>query len=413
MFRKNFDFSYFQKENILFFLMNIIYFSGSCVFFGFIVMYLTAQGYSSVECGVINTLISVSSLIFQPIAGYITDTFITIKKYLIFAGIGAMATTFLLPLTVDHHLLAALSIMLVALFVNPSTFLADTWAVTLREQYPYIDYGKNRAGGSIGYSITSVFAGSLIAPFGYNVLFIIHVICFALFILIIAQIPSIPCRNKRSKTTPATETTEETGLSFIAVIKILIKNRAYLLFLLSAIFYYICMKALSGNVTYKILELGGNDSDMGTALAIGAIFEVPFLFIMSRCIRRFRLSYLYLFSVSSIVIRALLMAVTTTLSAFYLSQIMQACSYGVFVAVSLEIVSRIVPSQIRTTAVTFMIGMTNGLGAIIGSFVAGILIDRFGVGSMAFIMLLSGILGLLIYIVPTVITLKKAPDQVV
>jgi len=49
--------------------------------------------------------------------------------------------------------------MIVALFTCPSTYLADTWSVTLREDLPYIDYGKNRAGGSFGYCAMSVIAG--------------------------------------------------------------------------------------------------------------------------------------------------------------------------------------------------------------------------------------------------------------
>ena len=58
------------------------------------------------------------------------------------------------------------------------------------------------------------------------------------------------------------------------------------------------MRAFSSNVSYKVLSLGGDDSMMGVALAIGAIFEVPFLFIINRCIHRFPLNHLYLFSVS-------------------------------------------------------------------------------------------------------------------
>ena len=50
--------SYFKKENLLFYAFNVVYFACSSLYFGFIVMYLTAHGYSSFECGVINTIIS-------------------------------------------------------------------------------------------------------------------------------------------------------------------------------------------------------------------------------------------------------------------------------------------------------------------------------------------------------------------
>lgn len=397
---KKIDTSYFQKENISFFFLNVIYFSANCMFFGFLVMYLTSKGYSGFECGVFNTLISICALIVQPISGYLTDTFITIKKYLIFTSIAAIAFTFALPLTVSNPILAAISVMLMAALVNPSAFLADTWAVTLRETYPHIDYGKNRSGGSIGYCITSIAAGYLVAPLGYHILFILHIVLFVIYILIVLTIPDIPCRNAKSAQPLSAEPSEHKSLSFLQVLNILLKNKPYLLFLTSSFCYYASMRAFSSNVSYKVLSLGGDDSMMGVALAIGAIFEVPFLFIINRCIHRFPLNHLYLFSVFCILFRGLFMAFAPTAGLMYFSQALQACSYGVYVAVSLEIVSRLVPPNIRTTSITLMVAVTSGLGAIIGCFIGGALIDSMGVDLMAYIMSIPCVVGILLYLIP-------------
>lgn len=416
--RRFFYSSYFCKENILFFLLNVVYYGTTSIYFGFLVMFLTEKGYSSFECGLFNTLVSIASLVVQPLAGYLTDTYITIKKYLVIASIAAIVFTFSLPLTVQMPVLAACCAFLMSAIINPCAFLADTWAVTLREDNPNIDYGKNRSGGSIGYFLVSMIAGELIAPFGYNTLFAIHMALFAVYLVIILQIPSVPCRNRaKQDETPQEEKEEEEekeekGYSLPQIIRMLAKNRAYMLFLVSAVFYFIGMRAFSANVTYKVLDLNGGDSAMGTALAVGAVFEVPFLFIINYCIHRFKLSYLYLLSVLSIVLRGVLMAAAPSMPLLYLSQMLQASSYGIYVAVSLEIVSRIVPASIRTTSITFMVAMTSGLGAIIGIFFGGVLIDMVGVNTMCWIMSMSSLLGFFIYLVPTLRAGKRDRETV-
>ncbi|MGI5958882.1 MAG: MFS transporter [Massiliimalia sp.] len=411
VFRRFFYSTYFCRENILFYLLNVVYYGTTSIYFGFLVMFLTEKGYSSFECGLFNTLVSIASLVVQPLAGYLTDTYITIKKYLIIASIAAIVFTFSLPLTVQYPVIAACCTFFMSAVINPCAFLADTWAVTLREDNPNIDYGKNRSGGSVGYFLVSIIAGELIAPFGYNTLFIIHMILFAAYLLIVLQIPSVPCRN-RGKSSEEQLDSSEKGYSFPQIIGMLFHNKAYCLFLFSAVFYFIGMRAFSANVTYKVLALNGGDSEMGAALAIGAIFEVPFLFIINYCIHRFKLSYLYLLCVSFIVLRGILMAAAPIMSLLYVSQILQACSYGIYVAVSLEIVSRIVPPSIRATSITFMVAMTSGLAAIIGIFFGGILIDQVGVDLMCWIMTLSSFLGLLIYLFPVIKASKKAPENI-
>ena len=59
-------------------------------------------------------------------AGYITDTVMSIKKYIILCSAGAILTTYLLPLTVHNMLGASISVMLLTLFAYPLTYLADT-----------------------------------------------------------------------------------------------------------------------------------------------------------------------------------------------------------------------------------------------------------------------------------------------
>ncbi|PWM38659.1 MAG: MFS transporter [Clostridiales bacterium] len=407
--------SYFKKENLLFYAFNVVYFACSSLYFGFIVMYLTAHGYSSFECGVINTIISLVEFLFQPVAGYITDTFMSIKKYIILCSAGAILTTYLLPLTVHNMLGASISVMLLTLFAYPLTYLADTWSVTLRESLSYIDYGKNRSGGSVGYSVTSALAGVLIAKFGYDLLFLLHVILFAVVIVIVLFIPGVPCGNARKKKVEGAQLQPEQGesLSFGGIIKMLLRNQKYMVFLLSTFCFYMALKAWCTYIPYKIIELGGADKELGYAIALAAVGEIPILFIMNRCVQRFRLSFIYITATLCLFARGLLMLTAQSMSMVMLSELLEAFTYAFFIAVSLEMINRIVPRSIRTTAVTVEVAVTNGLSGIIGTFIGGILVDRFGVDMMSLVMCVMSALGVLLFAVPTYIQFQRDRELVV
>ena len=407
--------SYFKKENLLFYAFNVVYFACSSLYFGFIVMYLTAHGYSSFECGVINPIISLVEFLFQPVAGYITDTFMSIKKYIILCSAGAILTTYLLPLTVHNMLGASISVMLLTLFAYPLTYLADTWSVTLRESLSYIDYGKNRSGGSVGYSVTSALAGVLIAKFGYDLLFLLHVILFAVVIVIVLFIPGVPCGNARKKKVEGAQLQPEQGesLSFGGIIKMLLRNQKYMVFLLSTFCFYMALKAWCTYIPYKIIELGGADKELGYAIALAAVGEIPILFIMNRCVQRFRLSFIYITATLCLFARGLLMLTAQSMSMVMLSELLEAFTYAFFIAVSLEMINRIVPRSIRTTAVTVEVAVTNGLSGIIGTFIGGILVDRFGVDMMSLVMCVMSALGVLLFAVPTYIQFQRDRELVV
>lgn len=405
--------SYFQRLNLLFFAFNFVYFSGSCVYFGFLVMYLSSQGFSSFECGIVNTVLGLCTLLFQPVAGYITDTFLTVRKYLILASVGTIVTTFLLPFLIQQPLaIVLLAIVPVALFAQPATFLADTWAVTLREQYDYLDYGKNRAGGSLGYSVMSALAGLFTAQWGYNSLFVLHVVFFVLLIIIVLQIPDIPCKNKRKKQQEQHEVQQQ-SLSFLQVFKVLLTIRPYVVFVLCAAVYSLGMRAMFSNNTFKLLEIGGGDTELGIALSIGAVFEVPVLLAITVACRKFKLNTLYLCCLIFQLLRGITYVTAQTPEVFYLSQALQALSYGTFVAVSLEIVSKLVPNHVRATAVTLMISMTSGFGGIAGSFLGGMLVEQMGAGQMAIWMTAIVTSALLVYSVYSFFLSKKNPEQLI
>ena len=122
----------------------------------------------------------------------------------------------------------------------------------------------------MGYSVTSALAGVLIAKFGYDLLFLLHVILFAVVIVIVLFIPGVPCGNARKKKVEGAQLQPEQGesLSFGGIIKMLLRNQKYMVFLLSTFCFYMALKAWCTYIPYKIIELGGADKELGYEMCI-------------------------------------------------------------------------------------------------------------------------------------------------
>ena len=68
------------------------YYAGYCVFSSYAVMYLTQLGCSASLCGVLTSLTLCANLAMEPVGGYITDTCLPTKHYLLrcIGAIGAL-----------------------------------------------------------------------------------------------------------------------------------------------------------------------------------------------------------------------------------------------------------------------------------------------------------------------------------
>ena len=321
------------------------------------------------------------------------------------------AVLLLAALLADSFLLIVLSVLIYFLFSTPVSHLVDTWVVTLRDNITYLDYGKTRLGGSLGYGLMAALAGWLMSLFGdYLVLYLCAMVTMALVMVFMIPIPDIPCKNAGKRNG---RREKEGSLPFWQALRVLLSNRVYLLFLLSSLGFYIALRPFSMNVSYKVMELGGGDNELGIALAVAAIAECPLFFVVTRFTRRYKLTLLYLVCVISIIIRGLLFGLAPNFPIFNIGQALHAISNGLYIVVYLEITRAIVPEQVRATGITLMVGISAGVGGIIGTICSGALIDAVGVAWMSIIMVAVVVVSALIYLLPMLALYRRAPDQLV
>lgn len=148
---------------VLFFSAYFIYYAVYCVFSSFIVLFLTEQGYSATVCGIITSLTFLANLLMEPVGGYITDTFLPTRRYLLVCiGIVSMVCAFCTKFMNQSWLLLP-GLVLSAGLAYPFSQLMDAWVNLSKESYPGLIYSRIRAGGSMVFAGMS---GSALADAG-------------------------------------------------------------------------------------------------------------------------------------------------------------------------------------------------------------------------------------------------------
>ena len=182
---------------VLFFSAYFIYYAVYCVFSSFIVLFLTEQGYSATVCGIITSLTFLANLLMEPVGGYITDTFLPTRRYLLVCiGIVSMVCAFCTKFMNQSWLLLP-GLVLAAGLAYPFSQLMDAWVNLSKESYPGLIYSRIRAGGSIGFAVMSVIGGFYFKHWGWNRYFQMQILLFLMMIPFLILLPDTRLGNHR------------------------------------------------------------------------------------------------------------------------------------------------------------------------------------------------------------------------
>lgn len=380
--------------NLTFACTQGFFWSANCMYFAFLVAYLGSIGFSYTLIGVVTTLMAIINVVVQPLGGYITDTFITPKRLMIISILLSIPVTFLLPLASTQPIAVIGIIMLITVLETCLGGIIDSWCIKLRERYNNINYPATRSLGSIGYGLSAFALGFVISSFGYLSMFIGHALFMAIVLLFILQLEDVPCSNRSGESTAA----REDKIGFFSAMKMLGKNNQYIVFVISAVFYNVGLRVIITFLPTLIAQKGGNESDLGIALGLAAFFEFPAMLAFIPIARRVKQHKLFVAVMLLGLIRVGGMLFAPNVQVLEILQLLQALSFGLYFPFLIEYVNSIVPRQINATAITIAQAVTSGLGAVVGNFIGGIIMQN--MGTTAFLIVNTGCIavGILIFL---------------
>lgn len=359
----------------LFCVIYLVYFGAYCIFSSFIVPYLIGLGYSAVYCGTVTSLSLLVSLLFQPVAGYLTDAKITMRLYLTVTAfaVGAMALTG--GGAVKYPAGCLIFCVALAALSYPFGQLLDAWVDAAHQCYPQVVYSRARAFGSLGYAAMSLLYGRLVSRVGYASYFPVQAAAFLMIIPLLWLLPEFsPHRAKEDR--------PRDNISFGQAMSLLFHNEKYRALLVLFTLYWLSHRPVGSYFSLIVQQRGGSDELYGLVCGIGAAAECVTLLVLAR----YKHSISVRKALPALLLAGLLRpAILLAFSdgwAMMAAQVIQSVAFAVYYTVSVSAFSKTADKRLHNVSVAAGLTVSSVVGTVTANLLGGFLCDKIGTKSV-------------------------------
>ncbi len=324
----------------------------------FLVLYYQELDFTGPQIGLLVGLTPLITLLTTPLWTGWADTmrrhrlvmgFIILGGALALVGL-SLATSFLPVL-----LLA----LLFSIFYAPLTSFADSATMFMLADKKEL-YGQVRVGGTIGFGLLAPLAGFLVQNFGLRVSF-----WGGAVLLLLALVVSQKLVHGHSPV----------GESARAGFRALLVNWQWYFFLALAFMGGVAMSATNNYLFPYLQELRANEATMGLVLTFGTFSEIPVLFFGYYLLRRFKPYGLLRFAMLITGVRLMLFALSHSANHMLIVQLFNGVTFPAMWMAGVAYADEHAPASLRTTAQGLFGVMVGGIGAAVGGFMGGALLE--------------------------------------
>ncbi|GAE35749.1 MFS transporter [Halalkalibacter akibai] len=350
---------------------------------GYIPVFFKEGGLTGSQVGVLMAIGPLATILGQPMWGYLSDKYKSIKKMILIALIGVTLT--IITFIFVHSFVGYLMIIfLLFFFISPTTALGDSLSQKTAMQQK-ISFGRIRLWGSLGFAITSLIVGYVLTVIGIE-----NIMYPMLLMAVIAFLVALTIKDVPGVSRPVT---------IIDAVK-LVANPPLMLFFFLLLFISVSHRANDIYLGLYIVDLGGPEAMIGWAWFIGVMAEAIVFATSAIWFRKWSpLSFIVLAG-GIYLVRWLLMAFVTNPWFIMPIQITHGLTFGVLYLAAFQYVNKLIPEHLQATGHVLFITIIFGVAGIIGSLLGGTIIELTSISNLYFILSISatiGTVGLLIF----------------
>lgn len=353
------------------------YWASFCSIYAFSTVLLLAKGFSSSQIGITVALGNILGVILQPIFAGIADSSKRISLQKLTAILSAITALFFLLV----YFLPNIFIGIAACFLLTDTFLQVTQPLVNSVSIYYVnqgisvDFGIARGVGSISYAAASSALGYLIERKGADVIILAGLLFLAIIILALLSMPVLKEEGNNAHSAP--ENSADT-VSKESLWQFFTRYKRFTVALLGVTLLFTFHNMTNSYLIQIVQALGGDSANMGTALSIAAVSELPAMLIFSKLLKRFRSNQLLILSGFFFAVKAGAYLLAGTVTQFYLAQVLQMGAFALYIPASVYYVNETMKDSDKFKGQAVMTA-TNTLGGVIGSLLGGFLLDYAGI----------------------------------
>uniref|UniRef100_A0A7C1K1G6 MFS transporter n=1 Tax=Caldilinea aerophila TaxID=133453 RepID=A0A7C1K1G6_9CHLR len=345
-------------------------------------IYLSNQGLSGAQIGLLGSIPPIIALLANPFWGALADRWQIHQQVLALCALGAGLLT--LPfLWVSGFWPLLLLVILMIFFRAPVPSLLDSAVMDLVGRTG-ASYGRQRLFGSIGFVAFSYGLGQLLSPHNMEVIFWLHGLLLAVVCTGLSLFLPIERLASRPK--------------LLAGLAQLWRQPGYPNFLLMNVLMGAGAASFIGFIGLHLLSLGGSEAEVGMVYALNAVTEIPILFVGSLLLARVRPQVLIVVGLIGFAAVYVVMALSPAPVYILCTAPLLGVLYASFWMAVVDYAAQSAPAGLRATGQALVGATQGGLGWAIGAIVGGLLWDASGgaaaLGGAAVLMLLAGLIYL-------------------
>jgi PPP family 3-phenylpropionic acid transporter len=224
-------------------------------------------------------------------------------------------------------------------------------------------YGRVRLGGTIGWGIFAQIAGFLLTAYGLRVLFYVYAV--------ISLINFFVSRKLIFGKHEEHETARGGIWTFLT-------SRRWIIFLLLAFLGGLGSISAAAYLSPYLKELGASGTQIGFALTVATITELPIFFFGDRFVKRFTPYGLFLIALLLIGIRSLLFGLVNTIPLAIVVQAIGGMFFPAMWSGGVAYAYEHAPAGLKSTAQGLFGAASFGVGSAVGGLISGVLLESMG-----------------------------------
>ena len=377
----------------------ILYFGSFCALMGYASVFLLDKGISTSVIGVVLALTSGIAVFTQPMIASFADK----NKHIELRTLINIVLIVSIVLSVGLYFTSQVQAIILCLFVGVATLmttiqpLLNSLAFVFEKYDIEINYGIARGLGSAAYALVSLAVGYLVEDFGASQLPLIYII-FNILLVLVVHLYVVPKTYRKELTEHETvQTQTQHQLSFVQFCK---TYKKFMIMVLGIVAVFFTHTIINNFFIQVIKSIDGSESDMGIAVFLAAILELPAMALFNVVKRKISCHRLIQFSVIMFALKHALTYFATSMTMIYIAQACQFFAYAIIIPASVYYVNQIIRQEDAIKGQSMVTMAITGSG-IIANLIGGIMIEEIGVHDVLCIGIIVSILGAWIVIFST------------
>lgn len=380
-----------KSLNMKYVASQIFYFATFAAMMGYASVFLLHKGFSNSTIGIILSLCNILAVFMQPALATFADKNKNIEIRKIVTTIVGIAIVLSAILLVIPNNQAIIFILVVSIFSLMTTVmpLMNTLAFVFEKYGITINYGLARGLGSVAYAIASMILGHAVDAFSPDLLPVCYVV-FNAFLFIVVHGYVLPKGEQIEVKVDEKESDEVVTSDNEGLLQFAGKYKKFIVFLLGFVFVYFAHTIINNFFIQIINNVGGNSSDMGNAVFLAAMLELPTMAYFTKLSHKVNCGTLIKISIFLFLVKHVITYFAVDMTMIYIAQAFQMGAYALFIPASVYYVNCKIAPQDMVKGQSFVTTSMTVAG-VFGNLIGGILLDTVGVSH---VLLISAILSL-------------------